>query len=208
MSIPKYLSLIANQELYLTRVDQLDDKAEILVTRKEIEYWTTLFNADIQKWANKQRKKVYVNCWTVSDYESSTMWGAFADNSTGIAIKTSISRLQSCYLGKKEIDLAIVNYINYETETVQPEGEPINTIRFFSTKRSFYSNEHEIRLIYESHGGKAKTGIAIPVNLDVLIDEIHVAPNAQSWFVQTIERITNSAGYVFPILLSDLIYNR
>ena len=206
MSIEHFLYLLYNRYLYFSRVDHLDDKAEILVSEIEKQYWKKLFRTDINPWVARERKRVFINCWIKSDLENSLMWLAFASLGKGVAIKTTVERLINSYLGKKSITISDVNYIDYKKQTAQPGGEPINVLRFFSTKRHFYEAENEIRLIYESTRIDEMDSFQIPVDINTLIEEVRIGPNATDDVYSAIDDLVRLNGYTFQVLQSELLY--
>ncbi len=202
----KYLYLITQRKLYFARIDQFEDNAEVLVSDKEINYWKKLFGTDIRKWCEQERKRVFINSWIISQKEVSTMWGSYAPKESGVVIKSTVGRLQKSYLEKEPITLLDVRYINHKTQTVQPGGEPINVLRFFSTKRDVYKAENEIRLIYEAPNISDNTSFIIPIDINVLINEVHIGPNASDEFIKMIASETKRLGYDFEVTKSELVY--
>ena len=144
MTIEKFLSMLTGSSLFLCRCDQFEDKAELLVSDIEREYYNSL-TPGFLKSIERLRKRFFISCWIKNENEVSTMWGAFASSSSGIAIKTNIGRLKMCYHGKRELELFDVRYINHKTEMVQPLIDRTNDYYYFITKRQFYRSENECK---------------------------------------------------------------
>ncbi len=206
MSIEHFLYLLNNRLLYFSRVDHLDDKAEVLVSEIEKQYWNNRYTIDIDQWVSLWRKRVFINCWIKSETELSTMWLAYASQGKGVAIKTTVDKLRSSYKGEKAICILDVNYIDYKKQTVQPAGERINTYRFFSTKRIYYEPEHEIRLIYNPPTIEEMDSFQIPVDINTLIEEVRIGPNATDDVYHAIDDLVKLKGCTFQVLQSELLY--
>ena len=179
MPIRYFLTLLNSKLLYFSRVDHLEDKAEVLVSDAERQYWEKVLKIDLGSWVESERKRVFVNCWIKSKMENSVMWSAYASRRKGVVIKTTVDRLIRSYQGEKHVNILDVNYIDHRNQPVQPPNEPINVLRFFSTKRIFYEPEQELRLIYESGKVDEYDFFQIPIDINVLIEELRVGPNTE-----------------------------
>lgn len=206
MSVPHFLYLLNRRLLYFSRVDSLDDKAEILVSEIEKKYWKNAFKNDLDPWIARERKRVFINCWIKSDEENSLMWLAYADHGKGVVIKTTVGDLIRSYSGEDQISILDVDYIDYRGQTVQRSGERINVRRFFAAKRKPFEAEQELRLIYESSMVEEYSFYQIPVDVDVLIKELRVGPNAGEDVFSAIKTLVADAGCVFNVQYSDLLY--
>lgn len=203
LSIEKFLNLLANRTLFLCRADQFEDKAEVLVSDIERDYYPKAFLNEIEK----NRKRVFISSWIKGKSEVSTMWGAFAPKASGIAIKSSIGRLKKCYTGELNLDLLDVRYIDHSVDVVQP-SDRINIFFFYSAKRLLYQSENEVRVVYFGDRNTEELGKSIPIQVEELIEEIHLGPSAPSWYKSTVELVRRQFGYSFPVKSSDLLYNR
>lgn len=205
MSIANFFYLLNRELLYFSRVDYLEDKAEILVSDIEKEYWKDVLDNDLEPWIAYERKRIFINCWIKSNCEISTMWSAYAQQGTGVAIKTRVNKLIESYKGDEPISIIDVNYIDHKKQTVQYAGDPINVLRFFSTKRYFYEAEQELRLIYNS-AEKEFDYFTIPIVINSLIEEVHVGPNAGEDVLNVIQLVVSAKGCLFPVYSSELLY--
>lgn len=198
--------LLNRKSLYFSRVDHLEDKAEVLISDIEKEYWRNRLKNDIEPWIERERRRVFINCWIKSEHEISTMWSAYASQGTGVAIKSTVDNLIRSYQGESHISILDVDYIDHRKQTVQPSGERMNTLRFFSTKRIFYNAENEIRLIFESSKENEFDSFQIPIDINILISELRIGPNAKSDMFEMIKTIVPIYGGNFDICQSELLY--
>lgn len=206
MSVSNFMYLLNRHLLYFSRVDHLEDKAEVLVSEVEKNYWRKILNNDLEPWIHRERTRVFINCWIKSNFEISTMWSAYASQGTGVAIKTTVDRLINSYQGDKHISILDVEYIDHKSQIVQPSGAPINALRFFSTKRLFYEVEHELRLIYESLKPAELDSFQIPIDINTLVEELRVGPNASSDLLEMIKTVVPAKGGIFQVTESELRY--
>lgn len=211
MSLDKFLFLLINKQLYLSRVDQFSDKAEVLVTQKEVDYWNKSFHLDIKTTCETYRTTIYANCWIKSQNEVSTMWSSYASDKDGIAIRSTVKRLIDSYSGDLSVVIVDVNYIDHHLETVLPSNEPPNGIRFYTTKRLSYKAENEIRLIYDvgaANQNNNNTYHLLPIDINQLIEEIHIAPQAPASFIKDIKSLIKTYGCHALVKGSELLYSR
>ncbi len=88
-----------------------------------------------------------------------------------------------------------------------------NVLLPFLHKRKSFEYENEIRAIVEDYPSELtesefeknyKVGINIPVDMDKLIENIFIAPSAQSWFRDLVKSIVPRYGLKKPITDSKL----
>ena len=98
-SIEKLIILLESKALYFCCVDNLDDKFEGLLTSStlDINNWgpksstkelSTIIDS-IKSFSKELKPKTFVNCWTISDFESNAMWKTYLPDGKGIAIKST-----------------------------------------------------------------------------------------------------------------------
>jgi hypothetical protein len=129
------------------------------------------------------RDKMFVSCWHENAFESSTMWGAFADGYRGVAVKTTARNLRESIKGPESCVLARVQYVDFATHSGQNDIKAILLL-----KRREFSGESEVRLIHtveirsgllsEKGQPDEREGIFVNVSLSDLITEIVVGPHA------------------------------
>ncbi len=130
--------------------------------------------------------------------------------------------VHDCFLG-------LVSYIDYTKESL---GRPQNLLSPFMHKRESFAFEKEVRALVDSEFIKnlgdycAKksdrqkearrirdlyarhvkecSGITVPVDLSALIESIYVAPKAELWFVELVEKVIRRYGLNVPVKHSSL----
>ena len=161
------------------------------------------------------RSVTFVNSWHIKEYESVAMWKIYMSNNEGIAIQSTYQRLIES-LGPYndfEVHVGRIKYIDYEKEAI-PMG---NLISPFMFKRKNFEYEDELRaLIWTPQHGKndilnqdnnkfANTsGLYVTVDVERLLENIFVAPNAPSWILEIIRSVTNKFGINNKVTQSNL----
>lgn len=181
LSLAKFLNLLTQQKLHLHRMDLFEDKKEgtlPLVDKILLHYSST----NPSYW-EREPKRHFINCWTESPHELSLMWHAYAIN--GVAIKTTAAALKQalsidtehkCYLFK-------VKYVDYENGSSQDGGEALNVLKILSSKRLYYKQEQEVRLLYSDYDtpdANKPEGHDFPIDVKALIEKVVISPYAET----------------------------
>lgn len=163
----------------------------------------------------KNRATTFVNSWHVQEYESAAMWKLYLKSDEGVAIQSTYRLLTESFQNYKEyeIHIGLINYIDYERDGV-PKG---NILSPFMYKRKSFEHEKELRaLIWTPQHGrndminpehniyKNVSGLNVPVDLDVLIEKIHLAPSAPDWILELVKAVTKRYGLVKEVVRSSL----
>jgi len=178
--------------------------------------WEILKNEKrkIRHFVKANRAVTFVNSWHVQNHESAAMWRLYLKSDDGLAIQSTVSRLIEAMVkyDEYEVFIGMVKYIDFAKETI-PTG---NILFPFMHKRKSFEHESELRaLIWTPQYGKNKippgenkhsadSGIYIPVDLDVLVERIYVAPTAPQWIHDLIRSQVKRFGFDKPVLKSDL----
>lgn len=192
----KFVDLLENQCLFFSRADKLGDEFEGSCPKANIKYRLkehrklmigggNIEADDISAFYKWLREFTAVNCWYINEYESAAMWTLYLKSNEGIALRSSYRRLRDSFIDQKPDKICKVHYIDYGKDTMST-----NLLAPYLHKRKSFEHESELRAIIQvfPRRGASKrskrpfdTGICIPVNLDVLIDKIYVAPQTPAW---------------------------
>jgi len=95
-----------------------------------------------------------VNCWHANAYESEAMWKLYGDSHRGVAIQTTVGKLQSALASDEKIKICKVVYSDYHT----PSNEALRHLLMSELgpvmKRASYSHEEEVRAYFLPAGFK------------------------------------------------------
>lgn len=227
MDFTKLVSLINSQRLYFSRADKLGDPFEgslpkinvaarglipkdIPLERHE-QYQSSMLNLGN---VSKQFPRFHaICCWHMNKHESAAMWRLYLKSNEGIAIQSTYAKLKRSLIDDETIYLGKVKYIDYDTEYI--DGG--NLFAPFVHKRMSYAFEQEVRAIILKLPTKvgsdwlAETtiehGLEISVDIETLIERIHVSPTAPSWFADLVKAVISKYGNDFEVAQSKLNEN-
>lgn len=212
----KFVSLIDSKKLYFSRADRLGDKFEGSFTKLNVKNRPQLYKdapllaQNLGSIHKNLGKLIYLNCWNIRSIESAAMWDIYTKYGYGIAIQSTIGRFKKCFdKADEQLTISKIKYINYKDFFI-PEG---NVFAPFFHKRKSYSHERELRAAFmlNSHIAgigdmslETPLGIYVPVDIQLLIKRIYLAPGSSSWFSQLINSILDKYEYKFKVRQSDL----
>lgn len=227
MDFVKYVSLLSSSALYCSSAASFSDpfegavglvenrpdyEAEIAAQLKRLKEETlgghTPKEAVVQleRESFLRRKTTFVNCWYESDYESMAMWRLYStDNSNAVAIRTTYGRMRDALKVKTGVGIGRVNYIDFSN----PPDYFMNGISRFWYKSNHFAHENEVRImpyhIYEGSRTNAEEippGVLLPMDLNVLIDKVYVAPWAQPWLLFLVKEVSEKYSLDVEVVTS------
>jgi hypothetical protein len=233
LDIPKFISLIDNRALFFSRADHLGDPFEgsIPQTTDQINLnhdknsgkpGSIVYSDDgtpheAYSMHDFFRKTGYVCGFHVNPYESAAFWSIYTKSKQGVAIQSTFNRLCNCFHVDREENekISLVTYIDYTTDTI-----PVSKNAYLALihKRKSFEHEKELRAIitfphqiFPSGGELPKElldnfpkGILIPVDLDILIEKIYIAPTSPQWMKELLTSISRKYELRKEILQSTL----
>lgn len=172
------------------------------------------------------RNSMYVNCWHINKGESAAMWDLYLKSNEGVAVRTTFKRVEDALRQcPYSVDASRVRYVDYETAFI-PLGGPVSIYLPVVHKRLSYEHEHELRLFCWGHNRRLDElqrqgmliagttielhplpdhpGVALPVDLDALIEAVYVAPSSPGWFYELVKSVLSTFGVNKPVHQSDL----
>lgn len=190
----------------MSRSDKFEDQYEGTFsepTFDEIKKLST-DNPDFLKYYKTHREKVAISSWHINEYESFAMWQIFTQNSEGLAIQSTIGRLQKALVPELTYKQYIgeVNYIDYKKEYI-----PFDDMFFpFLFKRKSFQYEREVRIITDvtQNNTVLNDGLKINVDIEQLIDKIYIHPKSENWYKNLVIQLVQKLGFDFTIEKSDL----
>ena len=206
LDLSKFLDLLLSEKLFLSRSDKFEDQYEGTFSEPTYEEIKKLSenNPEFLSYYKTHREKVVVSSWHINEYESFAMWQIFTQNSEGIAIQSTIGRLQKALEVEKEFKQYIgeVNYIDYKKEFI-----PFDDMFFpFLFKRKSFQYEREVRIIADitAENIKINDGLKIRIDINQLIEKIYIHPKSENWYKRLVIELVSKLGFDFEIEKSDL----
>jgi hypothetical protein len=199
MSLPKFLWLLQNKRLWLSRADLLNDPWELALAGDQLEHVILRrpfkpldsikpeepIEARARRINQEWRKTTYINCWSSADHESYALWRLFCGANEGVAISTPTRWLQTA-LGN--VPLCVVNYGEPGEELKTPTA-----LNLATKKRLMFDYEREVRAIAtfdtsDSNLVKGEFGFEYPVDVERLVSSIAVHPEADATLFDIVVR--------------------
>ena len=189
MPLAKLLHLLRTGTIHFHRIDDFSDKKEGTMTVLDKTVFSYIApKIDIEAYLQQDVKRLYINCWIKCPHELALMWETYGKD--GVVIRTTAGNIRQAMANDKEqcIRMVEVRYIDEETEAAQLSGKPFNMLYFPTTKRKYFKQECEVRLLYENTDKITENkGINIRVDVKELIQEIRVYPSAPKYFYDMVK---------------------
>lgn len=218
MDLAKFVSLLKDSALFMTRADKFEDQFEGAVCTEDdsekydealTEYYSDLMEGKTvpeqliknEHEANQLlRKNSFLNCWYEGEHESMAMWRLYASGkeAKGVAIKTTVGQLKKA-IGQM-VEIGRIDYIDY-TKTWLNANEAI------WRKRLSFEYEHEVRIRITPPKGLSETPeeyMTLSVDLAELIESIYVSPMAEPWFTDVVADLMKKYGIEKEVFHSSL----
>jgi hypothetical protein len=206
LDLSKFLDLLLSQKLFMSRSDKFEDQYEGTFSEPTFEEIKKLSinNPDFLNYYKTHREKVAISSWHINEYESFAMWQIFTQNSEGLAIQSTVKRLQDALIPEKNYKQYIgeVNYIDYKKEYI-----PFDDMFFpFLFKRKSFQYEREVRIITDVADNNIKLNDGLKINVDIsqLIEKIYIHPKSENWYKKLVIQLVTQLGFDFEIEKSDL----
>jgi hypothetical protein len=206
LDLSKFLDLLLSRKLFMSRSDKFEDQYEGTFSEPTFEEIRKLSidNPDFLNYYKTHREKVAISSWHINEYESFAMWQIFTQNSEGLAIQSTIGRLQKALQPEEHFQQYIgeVNYIDYKKEYI-----PFDDLFFpFLYKRKSFQYEREVRIISDvtQNNLKLNDGLKINVDVNLLIEKIYIHPKSENWYKNLVIQLVAKLGFDISIEKSDL----
>ena len=190
----------------MSRSDKFEDQYEGTFSEPTFEEIKKLAinNPEFLNYYKTHREKVAISSWHINEYESFAMWQIFTQNSEGLAIQSTIGRLQKALKPETNLKQYIgqVNYIDYKKEYI-----PFDDLFFpFLFKRKSFQYEREVRIISDTSDTAITINDGIKINVDIsqLIDKIYIHPKSENWYKNLVIELVSKLGFDIAIEKSDL----
>ncbi len=209
MDFSKFVSLLHTRGLFFTRLDRFADPFEgsspdfwvnqrerMLAQIREDPQYTDekraeilASYADVPETLAALRRTVAANCWHLNPDESMAMWKLYLSSRDGVAIQTTYRRLLESFSQTTEpINVGCISYIDYRNDSINTNS--IDAL--YMHKLNSFQHEREVRCIIHRYPENWRDtpliehGYLVPVDLDLLIENIYVAPTSEPWFMNVV----------------------
>lgn len=175
----------------------------------------------------------YVSCWHGAKHESAGMWKLYCKTDESLAIKTTVGKLkQSLKTPNSDLVNTIeIGQVDYKDNCEELKNKFLEISRkkdcikvgyanVVFSKRPSFEHEKEIRVIAfnqdkimdSENKNMSETNLKlttpaiqrIECDVDQMIDEVVIAPDAPQWFVELVSELIKKLEYSFPVNQSEL----
>ena len=194
ISFARFVWLLQNKKLWLSRADLLGDPWEISLAGNQLDPViarhpiTPLGQTVPQENAIDRskriiklwREKTFVSCWSASDHENHALWRIYCQTSEGVAIQTTQAQMK----------ISIGELPLYKVIYEQPgDARRTPTIQDLLTKkRTMFAYEQEMRIVRvaDERAHQEDLGYALDWDPEKHAHAIKVHPEADSSFMETV----------------------
>lgn len=172
--------------------------------------------------------KSYALCMHANENESAAMWKLYGNNGETIALKTTVGKLKRSLSNSNNLHFGATIYgitdekieEFYKKDREENQVISLSPLEPLFLKRPSFSHENEYRVIYSDEKTFFTSTTAgeniqklkenqslinkIDCDVDGLIDELIIYPEASSWVVAAINATIKSFGYNFEAKKSNL----
>jgi hypothetical protein len=237
MNLSQFLWLLSERSLYFATLAEFEDKWEGVppsqsldaigqsqAARAKTHGWPANAAA-YGKWARGSIRKQLIEvgeayrvmCWHESNVESVAMWKLYTRGIDGVAIQTTVARLESCLASLPFVGVGRVDYSGYDPG---PVAEGSAGLLVSLLKRRSFAHEQELRFFVQdfdrpdraeywdekpSPNEERPLGGAIKIEIGHLIERIVVSPDYPAWAVPGLQTVVTTAGLNLRVQTSDLL---
>jgi len=211
MDFTTFVSVLHKSALFFPRADKLDDPFEGSFPKANIEQRADM--AYLSEYYRMYLKLTVINSWHLNGYESAAMWKLYLKSNEGIAIRSTFDRLTRSFTDRNahKINVAKVKYINYTRDPPIRE----DSLSPYFHKRKNFQHERELRAVIQEFRYKKNgdicfdrspfgDGLYVPVDLDLLVDRVYVAPGCPPWQRELVESVLDKYGLDKTVVASRL----
>ena len=135
--------------------------------------------------AERRARELFLNCWHANDVESEAMWVLYGGRGATIAIRSTISRIESAMRKHDDLRLGAVKYIRFDHDAVDTNDYYAPVFH----KRISFEHEKEVRLVVHRTGDPNAESALINVNLRTLVESVRLAPGTPENMVESVRII-------------------
>ena len=148
----------------------------------------------------------YLRCWSLGAHDNMALWKLFGGASASLAITSTVDKLDD--MAKKWGEDVFIIKIRYIDHFMNPDMAVGNYTALLEFKNEAYKYEKEVRIIVPRQSEEWEhnpPSIRLSAgNLSNLIRSVVVAPEAESWFFDLVEDLTNKYGLTSPVFRSKI----
>ena len=200
MSFGRFLWLIHNKSLWLSRADLLGDEWEMSLAGEQLkrvierhpltplpepETRPEIARERAARIVKNWRRTTFVNCWSACVYESHALWRVYCPSVEGVAIQATLAGLRSSV--GLPLEVLPVTYAIPGNSSETPTRKDLIT-----KKRPMFDYEHEYRVVLireEENPDDNVKGYEVEWHPEKWVQSIRVHPEADEAFAETVRKV-------------------
>jgi hypothetical protein len=207
LDLERLIALLHTKSLHMCRLDSFRDPWEGTWPQSVVDAVRSNWEGKgggFLEMSKNLRCANYVSCWHESDTESAALWDLYSGKS-GVAIQSTVWRLQNAIKDERAFHLGRVRYVDFEREPLPT----LNLLVPAFLKRKSFEHEKEVRVLFWKVPEDMRFEAAAPVealSLDsnMLIQSLYVAPSSPAWLVEPLQALCRQYGVAAPVHRSSL----
>lgn len=207
ISLSMFLTFIEKNQIYLTKMESLEDTWEIPLKDLPIKSKDN----ELKYFEFPYFQNMFTHCWSLEG-NSDALWRIYSKEKEGILIETTVKKFKLIKGIKKAVLAPVIYYNDLEFVLNKIKEIPPYDTFFGSSflKRNAFKHEKEVRLVTLNEEGyidyKREECAHINFGLDSkeFIENIIIDPRADDWYVDTIKSYCLRVGLSCIPKKSDL----
>jgi hypothetical protein len=219
LTLPSFLYLLVEKKLHFSRLWELEDAWEGRTSYAQVNDLCAEMDDAQRLELLPTLLRLYVNfaagcaisCWHASDTESVAMWQLYTTGADGVAISTTVGKLEKslAYEGTRDINfhIGVVQYIDHEANvSTERPPERVTALQSLFQKSREYTHEREVRavLILPQNKPISSKDTNVPLNSLSFIDQIIVSATFPAWALPTLQSVLSTLGVTTTVGTSML----
>lgn len=195
----EYLSDIVDDRMHEKRDLQIEHDAVKKIISQAHKYYNDL--------GASNKYFTFISCWHENETESEAMWKLYTQKQPeGVAIQTTFGALKQA-INDPDVQIGRVSYVDYDETFFTSDS-------YFWYKRKSFEHEREVRAMVIADDDLRKKMVEdykrgtivvnLPVDLEVLIQNVYVSPYADVWFRDLVADELKQCNLEKQVLYSSL----
>lgn len=222
LRIEKFRSLLDKRAVWFCNLQKLQDEFEgvppipifsrMKAKDMEMKEWfpdemrRVQFDSMTERQIADSKALTAVNCWYLSEIESSRMWTEYAGHD-GVAVRSTVKALSEAFdrCGEEPFpQMGLVKYVDFATYDGLEIHELHKDFNLDFLKDQRFQHEQEVRIatlnLWQPHAG----GILWPARLETMIHEVVLPPGATTTDKERIQALLGARNLRMPVVNSRL----
>ncbi len=212
MNYWKFVQLMEKHAIYFCSVACLDeyDKHDGTESQAHVEFRDELLKRtapqlilDHAEDSRNERERTFCNCWSMGDFESDPLWKRYIEDEEGLAIRSTVRRLQDACRKldvehRTRVTLTRVDYVDHPKHI--GDGRDLDRYR---VKDRMFRWENEFRIIYDDRSRLVSPkGLVVEIDLKTIVDQVVLQPSASQKLESEVRSLLQTLCLSFDVVRS------